>query len=261
MMRTLRLGWVLRIVSLLLVSLWPAALLAQDDFSVLDDIALDDLVEVAPPPSDWIAIGGPIALGILYFGLLLLVWWLVPFRESTQSLNLHHYPTGLKRGLAMAITIYGIAFALGASEISYQLKLHGSTEAYFAQMSLGKLIAFSHAHLFGFTTSFLVIGVPFSLQFNHLWPYQWIFPAGLAAALVDVMSWWGIKYLSANFEVISMFCGIVFSLTYLYMLIGLLRVLLFPQVIWASDKDKAERLAAQQRREARQSAEGWEDSL
>lgn len=233
--------------------------LAQD--SLLDDIPLDDLVEVAPPPSPWIAIGGPVALGVFYVGLLLTVWWLVPFRESTRSLNLHDYPTGIKRGLAMAITLYGIAFALGASEITYQLRLHGSTEEYFAQMSLGKLIAFSHAHLFGFTTSFLVIGVPFSLQFNHLWPYQWIFPAGLAAALVDVMSWWGIKYLTPNFEVISMLCGILFSLTYLYMLVGLLRVLLFPQVIWATDKDRDERLAAQKRREARQSADGWEDSL
>lgn len=33
------------------------------------------------------------------------------------------------------------------------------------------------------------------------------------------------------------------SVTYLFMLIGLLRVLLFPEVIWRSDKDRRERLA------------------
>ncbi len=235
------------IFSLLIVLGWmlfPGQSLAQDDFSVLDDITLEDTVEVAAPPSDLIAVGGPIALGVFYLVLMLLVWWTVPFKHSRESLNLHYYPTGIKRGLAMAITLYAIAFAFGAAEIAYQLHLHGSAEEYFAAMSLGKLIAFTHAHLFGFTTSFLVIGVPFSLQFNHLWPYQWIFPLGLAAALVDVMSWWGIKYLSPNFEVISMLCGIIFSLTYLYMLIGLWRVLLFPGVVWRTDKDAAERLAA-----------------
>ena len=119
-------------------------------------------------------------------------------------------------------------------------------------MSLGKLIAFTHAHLFGFTTSFFIIGIPFSLQFNHLWPYQWVFPIGLSASLTDVASWWGIKFLSPNFEWVSIFCGILFSLSYLYMLVGLLRVLLFPDVVWITDKDAAERLS--QRRELSEAA-------
>lgn len=235
--------WAQAALCALLMAAAPFAGLAQDEFSVLDELSLDDVVEVAAPVSAWISIGGPIALGVFMLGLMVLVWWTVPFRQSTESLNLHYYPTGVKRGLAMAITMYGIAFAFGASEIAYQLHLYGSADAYFAQMSQGKLIAFTHAHLFGFTTSFLVIGVPFSMQFNHLWVYQWIFPLGLAAALVDVMSWWGIKYLSPNFEVISMICGVIFSLTYLYMLVGLWRVLLFPTVVWPTDKDGEERLA------------------
>ncbi len=70
----------------------------------------------------------------------------------------------------MAVVMFGIAFCFGASEIWYQLRLHGSAEAYFAQMSLGKLIAFTHAHLFGFTTCFFIIGIPFSMQFNHIRP-------------------------------------------------------------------------------------------
>lgn len=253
----MRLLWLVVLLGLLT----PELALALDDVSVLDELDLSDTVEVAPPPSAWIAIGGPIALGLFGIGLMVLVWWTVPFKHSIESLNLHGYPTGVKRGLAMAITIYAIAFAFGASMIVYQLHIHGSTADYFAQMSTGKLIAFTHAHLFGFTTSFLVIGVPFSMQFNHLWAYQWIFPLGLAAALVDVMSWWGIKFLSPNFEVISIICGIIFSLTYLYMLIGLWRVLLFPGVIWRTDKDAEERLAAQRRRRVRQDADGWEDSI
>ena len=151
------------------------------------------------------------------------------------------------RGIAMALVLFGIAFCFGASEIWYQLRLHGSAEAYFEQMSLGKLIAFTHAHLFGFTTSFFIIGIPFSLQFNHLWQYQWIFPIGLAASLTDVISWWGIKYGAPSFEWVSMFCGVLFSVSYLWMLIGLERVLLFPEIIWASDKDHDARLAQREK--------------
>jgi hypothetical protein len=38
-----------------------------------------------------------------------------------------------------------------------------------------------------------------------------------------------------------MACGVVFSLSYLYMLLGILRVLLLPNVVLPSDKDAAER--------------------
>jgi hypothetical protein len=215
-----------------------------DEFDFFSDVPVEsaEIVELPPEKSRWVTVGGPLALLTFFFLLIGFFWWMVPFRLSTVGINLHDFPTGVKRGIAMAVALFGIAFAFGASEIWYQLKLHGSAEAYFAQMSLGKLIAFTHAHLFGFTTSFFIIGIPFSMQFNHLWQYQWIFPIGLAASLTDIISWWGIKYLAPSFEWVSMFCGIVFSISYLWMLIGLERVLLFPEVIWASDKDRDVRL-------------------
>ena len=216
-----------------------------------------EVVELPPEKSNWITIGAPLALIAFFFLVIAFNWWTVPFTTHSVDINLRDFPPAAKRGIAFAVVIFGIAFCFGASEIWYQLRLHGSGEAYFAQMSLGKLIAFTHAHLFGFTTCFFIIGIPFSMQFNQISLYQWIFPAGLAASLTDVMSWWGIKYLTPNFEWVSMFCGIVFSASYLWMLIGLLRVLLFPDVIWASDKDRAPRLAAKQNaREQRQHHEG-----
>jgi hypothetical protein len=222
------------------------------DFFSEEPIAAADLVELPPPKSAWVAVGGPVALMAFFFVQMLFYWWMVPFQLSKVDINLHDFPTGVKRGIAMALMLFGIAFCFGASEIWYQLGLHGSAEAYFAQMSLGKLIAFTHAHLFGFTTSFFIIGIPFSMQFNHLWAYQWLFPVGLAASLTDVISWWGIKYGAPTFEWVSFFCGIVFSVSYLWMLIGLERVLLFPQIIWISDKDRDARL--EQRRALEEAA-------
>ena len=217
---------------------------ADSEFDFFSDapVQSSEVVELPPEKSKWISVGGPLLLGAFFFAVIAIIWWLVPFDDHTVDLNLRDLPTAAKRGIAMAVAMFGIAFGFGASEIWYQLGIHGSAEAYFAQMSLGKLIAFTHAHLFGFTTCFFIIGIPFSMQFNHIPSYQWIFPIGLSASLTDVMSWWGIKYLSPNFEWVSMFCGILFSLSYLFMLIGLLRVLLFPEVIWASDKDRDARL-------------------
>jgi hypothetical protein len=213
-------------------------------FDFFSDKPIDskELVQLPPEKSRWVTIGGPIALFMLFLLQMIFYWWMVPFHMSKVDINLHDFPTGVKRGIAMALAMFGIAFCFGASEIAYQLNLHGSADAYFAQMSLGKLIAFTHAHLFGFTTSFFIIGIPFSMQFNHLWQYQWIFPIGLAASLTDVMSWWGIKFGAPSFEWVSMFCGLLFSGSYLWMLIGLERVLLFPEVIWVSDKDRDARL-------------------
>lgn len=232
---------------------------AQDDFDFFSDAPVQsaEVVELPPAKSRWLSLGGPLALFAFFFLVLAIIWWLVPFSSHSVDINLRDFPPAAKRGIALAVVMFGIAFCFGASEIWYQLRLHGSAEAYFAQMSLGKLIAFTHAHLFGFTTSFFIIGIPFSMQFNQLQLYQWVFPAGLAASLTDVMSWWGIKFLSPNFEWVSMFCGIVFSVSYLWMLIGLLRVLLFPELIWASDKDRAPRLAAKaEQRQAARHGEG-----
>lgn len=221
---------------------------SSDDFDFFSDAPIQSaaVIELPPEKSKWLTIGGPIALFAFYFAILVQVWWLVPYGSHSIDLNLRNLPPAVKRGIAMAVGMFGVAFCFGAAEIWYQMRIHGSAEAYFSQMSLGKLIAFTHAHLFGFTTSFFIVGIPFSMQFNHLKSYQWVFPAGLAASLTDVMSWWGIKFVSINFEWVSIFCGIVFSTSYLWMLIGLLRTLLFPEVIWASDKDRAERLQRRQ---------------
>ncbi|MGH8441369.1 MAG: hypothetical protein ACRETF_00510 [Nevskiaceae bacterium] len=222
----------------------PAADSAGEfDFFSDQPIVSGELVELPPPKSAWITVGGPLALLAFFFVQMFFYWWMVPFQASKIEVDLHDLPTGAKRGIGMALLLFGIAFCFGASEIWYQLRLHGSAEAYFEQMSLGKLIAFTHAHLFGFTTSFFIIGIPFSLQFSHLWPYQWIFPIGLAASLTDVISWWGIKFGAPSFEWVSMFCGVLFSISYLWMLIALERVLLFPEITWFSDKDHAARLA------------------
>ena len=56
--------WILAVLAAGL--LWSEWSLAQDDLSVLDTLAMDDLVEVEPPPPAWQSIGGPVALGVFF---------------------------------------------------------------------------------------------------------------------------------------------------------------------------------------------------
>ncbi len=216
----------------------------SEEFDFFSDqpVESENIVVIPPEKSKWITVGGPIAL--LGFGVLLL--WLtkvlIPFDKHTVDINLRNFPTAAKRGMALAVVLFGVAFAFGASQIVYQLAYFDNSAQYIASMSVSKLIVMTHAHLFGFTTAFFIVGIPFSMQFNHIRLYQWIFPIGLAASLVDIMSWWAIKFIDHSFEAVSLVCAFLFSGSYLWMLIGLLRTLLFPEVIWASDKDKNERL-------------------
>jgi hypothetical protein len=73
------------------------------------------------------------------------------------------------------------------------------------------------------------------MHFNRLNWYQWVFPAALAAALTDIVSWWGIKYVSPNFDYVTMACGAVYGGAYLWMLIGMIRVIFFPTLRWFPD--------------------------
>jgi len=224
---------------LVLVSLFfsPSSSIADENFDFFSNepIAEESLIIVPPENPAWMTIGGPIALVCFFFIACWLVRWLIPFKQTGLTFDLHDLPIAAQRGIGMAVVLYGIALFFGAWEAHYQVTLHGDAHAYFQQMGIGKLIAFTHAHLFGFTTSFFIVGIPFSLHFSRLKIYQWIFPIGLIASLTDIISWWGIKYVSPHFEYITWCCGLVFTVCYLWMLIGLVRVIFFPSVKWFPD--------------------------
>lgn len=210
---------------------------AKDQFNFFSNAPVTDaaVVQLPPEKSRWLTLGGPIALFGFFFFICLLLRWFIPFREPNVEFSLRDLPVAAQRGIGMAAVLFGIAFFFGLAEVHYQVSLNGSTEAYFANMGRGKLIAFTHAHLFGFTMAFFIIGIPFSLHFNRLKIYQWVFPAGLAAALTDIISWWGIKYISPNFDYVTLWCGAVYGSAYLWMLIGVIRVMFFPNVRWLPD--------------------------
>lgn len=211
--------------------------MADAEFDFFSDAPISDasIIQLPPEPSAWLSVGGPIALVFMFLAICFLLRWFIPYKDPKLSFSLRDLPVAAQRGIGLATILFGVAFFFGLAQVHYQIGLHGSTEAYFANMSHGKLISFTHAHLFGFTTAIFIIGIPFSMHFNRLNWYQWVFPAGLAAAMTDIVSWWGIKYISPNFDYVTMACGAVYGGAYLWMLIGMIRVIFFPQLRWFPD--------------------------
>jgi hypothetical protein len=232
----MRMNKKLIVICLFFLFLISFNLVAQEEFKFGDTpVSESETIKVEPPKPAWIQIGAPLAVLGFFFGLVLTVFKMIPYRDTKIHFNLQELPVAAQRGIGMAVIMFGISFGFGAFEARYQIGLHGSAEAYFHEMGLGKLIAITHAHLIGFTTSFFIIGIPFSMHFKRLKIYQLIFPLGLAASLTDIISWWGIKYVTSNFEYITWWCGAVFSICYIWMLIGLVRIIFFPKVHWFPD--------------------------
>ncbi|HMV41248.1 MAG TPA: hypothetical protein PK079_08500 [Leptospiraceae bacterium] len=236
------------LVFLTLLFLLTFTLIAQqtEEFKFGDTpVSAEETIKVDAPKPAWMTIGGPIALLVFFFGLIFTVFKMLPYRETPLRFDLHDLPIAAQRGIGMAVIMFGISFSFGAFEARYQIGLHGDAQTYFHEMGLGKLIAITHAHLIGFTTSFFIIGIPFSLHFNRLKIYQLIFPLGLAASLTDIISWWGLKFVSPYFEYITWWCGFVFTVCYIWMLIGLVRIIFFPNIHWFPDYINDEKLRKQ----------------
>lgn len=195
----------------------------------------DAIVQLATEPSAWLTVGGPIALTLFFFFVCFMLRYFIPYKDPKVVFSLQDLPVAAQRGIGLATILFGIAFFFGLTEVHLQLQIHGGTDEYFANMTTAKLVAFTHAHLFGFTTAIFIVGIPFSMHFNSVGVYQWVFPAALAAAFTDIISWWGIKFVSPNFDYITMACGAVYGGAYLWMLIGLVRVIFFPTVKWLPD--------------------------
>ena len=90
-----------------------------ENFDFFSDAPIEstEVVELPPEKSRWLTVGGPIALFALFFGMLVQIWWLVPFDSHSIDLNLRDLPPAAKRGIAMAVGMFGVAFCFGAAEI------------------------------------------------------------------------------------------------------------------------------------------------
>ena len=127
-----------------------------------------------------------------------------------SPLNLSSFPSSAKLAISLTLFSYGLVHILGLSEAYLVSTISFKTASeYFFYMKLAKLVATSHAHLFGHGTMYaLTSGTFIFSRIGERWKIA-IIGLALGAGLLDVPSWWAIKYGGGGYEIFSGLAGVM----------------------------------------------------
>ena len=129
-----------------------------------------------------------------------------------DNFNLRQSPLGFKLLSTAFLVGLSLAQSLGMTMAFIQTKVvNTSAEEYFSYLKATKLVSLSHPHFFGYSVLYFLTGVLF--LFTHQPKAIKTILPGLVvfAALLDIVSWWGIKYVSAKIDIFTVIFGIVFA--------------------------------------------------
>lgn len=160
----------------------------------------------------------------LILGVAILAFFLLKKKkEWTPPFFLEAFPRSAKIAITLAIFSYGLVhiFALWEVYLVTTVDFKSAGE-YFYYMKLQKLMATSHAHFFGHGTMYLITSLIFIFsRLRESWKVIFITLA-LAAGLLDVPSWWAIKYGGNKYEIFSALAGMMSVIGWGFMAIRIL---------------------------------------
>jgi len=147
-----------------------------------------------------------VALGVCLLAFLL-------FRKKrpwNPPRGLKYWPDSAKTLITLMLIAYGLVHLLAILEVYMQSRVvFGSAGEYFFYMKPEKLAATSHAHIFGHGTMYALTCVLFLFSsVSERWKVA-IICLALSGGLLDVPSWWMIKYAGAKFEALSIVAGVM----------------------------------------------------
>ena len=188
---------------------------------------LENVVEGATRPfsflSDAVLPWGAVALFVL--AIVFSVW--IAKRSKAPEPNwrpLSTWPLALRAALWPLLTAFALTHAFAAGSVYYTTKIaNPSTEGYFADIGVGRLLSLSHAHLFAHATMYFLMALLVQFTRSGRFARLWAPILALWSGVFDVFSWWGLKEVSSRFEVLSAFCGSSFSLAFVLMSFAILR--------------------------------------
>lgn len=141
---------------------------------------------------------------ILYFTLRKKPAWKPP-------LTLSQFPDPAKLAAALLLFAYALVHVLAGGEAYLKSReSFASAEEYFHYMSLVKLAATSHAHLFGHGTMYFLTSVLFLFSTVSVRTKTLLIGLSLAAGLIDVPAWWMIKYYGGFWEIFAGLSGLLY---------------------------------------------------
>lgn len=144
-------------------------------------------------------------------GLSLLAFFLLRKRKPwSPPVSLENFPSSAKVAITLTLISYALVHAFALLEVYSVTRVTFKTVSeYFFYMTLPKLMATSHAHFFGHGTMYLITSAFFIFsKVSEFWKILFISLA-LSAGLLDVGSWWAIKYGGGKYEMFSALAGIM----------------------------------------------------
>lgn len=188
--------------------------------------------EKRPSARLWLALSFVIYLVIL--AVIFLYVWKNQSIFPNIPISLSVFPASAKVLITFVLLMFGLVHAFGLWDAYLQThQVFESAEEYFGYMKLAKLVSLSHPHLFGFALMYLLVGGLFILTAWSEPVKAFIVAIPLLSATFDVLSWWMIKMVSADFELLTLFTGIAFSTGF-----GIMTLLIL-QEMWLGRRSKA----------------------
>lgn len=153
---------------------------------------------------------------LAYLFILTLIFLYVRMNQDIVphfSFRLQALPASAKVLVTIVLFMFSLVHGLGLWNAYLQThEVFESAEEYFGYMKLTRLISLSHPHLFGFALMYFFVGSLFILTPWSEAIKSVILVIPILSALFDVFSWWMIKMVSADFELLSLFTGITFAI-------------------------------------------------
>lgn len=168
-------------------------------------------------------------------GLFLLTYFFIKKRkEWTPPVLLENFPLSAKVAISLVLISYGLVHMFALLEVYLVTKVAFKSAAeYFFYMKLPKLAATSHAHFFGHGTMYLITSLIFIFSKLHeKWKIIFITLA-LSAGLLDVPSWWAIKYGGNQYEVFSAIAGAMSVIGWGFMTVRVLYEVWSAEIFWS----------------------------
>ncbi len=127
------------------------------------------------------------------------------------NLKVREGPLGFKLLVTVFLLGYFLAQALGLTMAYLETRVvNPSAEEYFFYLKPTKLVSLSHPHFFGYATLYFLTGFLYLFTEQRKFLKTWLPAVTVLAALLDICSWWGIKYVSAKLEIFTAIFGVIF---------------------------------------------------
>ncbi len=190
-----------------------------------DAATLENATTTTARPFSWASDAAYPALAVAAFALVLALSLLLAKRLEVRRASgakllpvISSWPASLRVALLPLLAAYALTHALSAVSVYLNTRVaNPSTLAYFEALGPGRLSSLSHAHFFAHATMYFLMAVLVQTTRSGFWTSTAAPLLALWAGVFDVFSWWGIKYLSPSYDVLSAICGSAFSISFLVM--------------------------------------------